>query len=116
MADDPVRALIRTQLANERTFLAWLRSGLTAVALGVAAAHLLEEDPVLGVPVNRLLAIVLTVFGGLLVLIGRWRYRQSAAEIASGSYRPHSRLLELAAVASMGVIAVAIVVVLHPWS
>jgi putative membrane protein len=33
----------RTQLANERTYLAWWRSGLTALAVGLAAGKLVPE-------------------------------------------------------------------------
>ena len=40
--ETPGRALLadatrRTRLANERTFLAWLRGGLTSIAVGVGA-------------------------------------------------------------------------------
>ena len=34
----------RTHLANERTFLAWFRTGVTLVALGIAAAELLGRE------------------------------------------------------------------------
>jgi putative membrane protein len=33
----------RTRLANERTYLAWWRSGLTSLAVGVAAGKLVPE-------------------------------------------------------------------------
>jgi putative membrane protein len=33
----------RTQLATERTYLAWMRSGLTAFAVGLAAGGLVPE-------------------------------------------------------------------------
>ena len=32
----------RTHLANERTFLAWLRTGLGLIVLGLAAAQFME--------------------------------------------------------------------------
>ncbi len=35
----------RTRLANERTYLAWWRSGLTALAVGLAAGKLVPEQP-----------------------------------------------------------------------
>src|SRR5690348_3564175 len=43
----PVRDLLaydRTQLANERTLAAWLRTGLTIAAGGIAVAHLVPES------------------------------------------------------------------------
>lgn len=109
--EDRNRALIRTHLANERTFLAWLRSGLAAMALGVAAAQLLEAHTWHGVSLTRLLSVVLTVFGGMLVLVGRWRYRQTAGGILDGAYRPHRRVLEIAVVGSIVVMAGALVII-----
>jgi putative membrane protein len=42
---DPSTALAydRTHLANERTFAAWLRTGLSVAAGGIAVAHLVPE-------------------------------------------------------------------------
>jgi uncharacterized membrane protein YidH (DUF202 family) len=34
----------RTHLANERTFLAWLRTGIALISLGLAAAQFLEPS------------------------------------------------------------------------
>ena len=62
MAADPdTRA--RTHLANERTFLAWFRTGITLVALGLAGAQLLggESDQERSVVV--LLATLVIVTG-----------------------------------------------------
>ena len=38
-----VDATRRTLLANERTYLAWIRSGLTALAVGVGAGRLVPD-------------------------------------------------------------------------
>ena len=38
----------RTHLANERTYLAWFRTGITLVALGLAAAQFLVPDTTSG--------------------------------------------------------------------
>ena len=45
MADDAQveDALVRTRLANERTYLAWWRSGLTALAVSFGAGKLVPE-------------------------------------------------------------------------
>ncbi len=34
----------RTHLANERTFLAWLRTSLTTIALGIGASDFLVDE------------------------------------------------------------------------
>ncbi|GAA4764796.1 YidH family protein [Actinomycetospora chibensis] len=63
----------RFTLANERTFLAWLRTSLSLLAAGVAVVQLLPEFAVPGtrVVVGGLLAVlaVITAAGGVL----RWR-------------------------------------------
>ena len=46
----------RTHLANERTFLAWFRTGITLVALGLAAAQFLGSDTPGGPPLIHILA------------------------------------------------------------
>jgi putative membrane protein len=43
MAPEAEDATRRTRLANERTYLAWWRSGLTALAVGIAAGKLVPE-------------------------------------------------------------------------
>jgi putative membrane protein len=109
--DPPPKGKIRTHLANERTFLAWSRTGLTAIALGIAAAQLLDRHTVLGVALDMLLATTLIVFGLLLVLVGRWRYRMTAIGIRDDEYRTHRRGLELVWVGAIVVAAIAIVFV-----
>lgn len=113
VAQDPVRALIRTHLANERTFLAWLRSGLTSVALGVAAAQLLDPFELGGVELNKVLAVLLVAFGGLLVAIGRWRYRQTAIAIREGNYLTHRRVLEVVVVSVLVISLCALLVIVQ---
>ncbi len=41
--DDAGDATRRTRLANERTYLAWWRTGLTAFAVSIAAGKLVPE-------------------------------------------------------------------------
>ena len=67
---DVVDATRRTRLASERTFLAWWRSGLTALAVGIGAGKLVPEISggsqwtfvVLGAG-YALLGVVFIVFG-----------------------------------------------------
>lgn len=42
-SDETEDASRRTRLANERTYLAWWRSGLTAIALGIAAGTVVAD-------------------------------------------------------------------------
>jgi putative membrane protein len=107
------RAQVRTHLANERTFLAWVRTGFTVVALGIAAAQLLDTVTVAGVELRRILALVLVAFGSLLVLVGRIRYRQTAIGIRDDTYRTHRRGLEVVLVGTAVVALIAIAFVLR---
>ena len=51
----------RFSLANERTFLAWIRTSLALIAGGLAVIHLLA-----GSTVWRSLGILLILLGGLI--------------------------------------------------
>jgi putative membrane protein len=70
----------RDLLANERTFLAWLRTAATVMALGLAIAKLVSE------PTGRDVAAgaILVVVGALGVFEGARRYRRVAGEIERG--------------------------------
>ena len=62
----------RNTFAAERTYAAWVRTGLTALAAGVAVEKLLGD----GVPVwsVRLVASVLIVFSVFAFTAGVWRH------------------------------------------
>jgi uncharacterized membrane protein YidH (DUF202 family) len=76
MSDAPpaVDATRRTRLANERTFLAWWRTALATLGLGVALGKVLPEvsDP----PHWPYVAVgaVCSLLGAALAGLGWWRY------------------------------------------
>ena len=85
MAADPdTRA--RTHMANERTYLAWLRTALALVASGVAAARLLAGQtlPWAWETVGVLLILAGVVTAGL----ARRRWRAMDAAIRHGEPLP----------------------------
>jgi len=43
MPDDDRDAIRRTRLANERTYLAWWRTGLTAIAVSIGVGRVVPE-------------------------------------------------------------------------
>lgn len=104
-------ATVRTHLANERTFLAWLRTGITFVALGLAAGQVLDPQSIAGVELRALLASGLMFLGALLVVIGRYRYRQTAIGLAAGEFRPHRRGLDVVVLLMLAFVVLATVFV-----
>jgi putative membrane protein len=62
----------RTQLANERTFAAWLRTGITISALGLGFAKIFPEARRPWLPL--VLGALFGVLGIIFVLFGAWRF------------------------------------------
>ena len=66
-------ALDRTILANERTYAAWIRTGISALIAGLAVEKfLIEAIPIWGV---HLISIALIAFSGVAFFLASWRYR-----------------------------------------
>lgn len=74
---------VRFLLANERTLLAWIRTGLTLIAGGVAVAFI-SNDTTYG----TVAGIGAIGFGGLLALIGYIRYFIADQAIRQGVLPP----------------------------
>jgi putative membrane protein len=94
----------RFTLANERTLLAWLRTGLALVAGGVAVA---TYAPDLGVPWgSAAVALLLVAIGLGAALTGHRRWRANEAAIRAGRPLPESWLVPAlnAAVAAVVVV------------
>jgi putative membrane protein len=112
--DDAGDATRRTHLANERTGMAWWRTGLTAIAVGLAVGKVVPD---LSHGVEWPYAIVgvgYTVLGVLLIVYGTWRHRDVEAAVMRGAFvRPHSAILWgiTAAGAVLGLATVALIVV-----
>ncbi|MCA9877155.1 MAG: DUF202 domain-containing protein [Thermomicrobiales bacterium] len=75
----------RTLLAIERTFLAWLRTGLSLVAAGLAVAKFVPPGVVPGLPYVRIYSVLLVVSGVLLVAVGGVRARQASLRVQQGA-------------------------------
>lgn len=93
----------RFSLANERTFLAWVRTALGLIALGVAVATFVSTQETKGV--SLLLAAVLVLLGGILAAGSWWRWLSVERAMRDGHGIPPSTLAPFLAV-GIGVISV----------
>lgn len=104
-----IGSLARDLLASERTFLAWSRTGLGFIALGVA----LEKVEALAALAPSLLSIkdsrtkiaagVLVGSGSLFVFHGTTRYFGALRLLQEGKFRPNTGGVTMAAVATIGI-------------
>lgn len=103
----------RTHLANERTFLAWFRTGLTLIALGIASAELLPTDGTRGILV-RAIATALAASGIVVSVVGAHRYQTAREQIGRSGFEPasHSIWFTATAAGATGLLAIAFVWVL----
>lgn len=92
----------REHQANERTFLAWLRTSIALIGFGFAIArfglfirqlnftltHQLEEPAPHRFFTSENLGISLVIFGIITLLLAVWRYNQVFWQIEQGNYQP----------------------------
>jgi putative membrane protein len=72
--------------ANERTFLAWTRTGLAYIAGGLAIEQLLHA----GRAARLVVSIPLILLGGFVGVFGYFRWQQAEEAIRSGKDLPPS--------------------------
>jgi putative membrane protein len=97
----------REHQANERTFLAWLRTSIALISFGFALTrfgiflrqlqvavtqHEQWNPPVLN---SENLGISLVIFGIIVIAIAAWRYNQVYWQIERGNYRPDRLMIWL---------------------
>ena len=85
------QATVTSHLANERTFLSWVRTALGIITLGFAISRFgitltSKLDVLLGIPYSLTVGIALVLFGGGIVLLAFLRYRKNQKMIFSKSY------------------------------
>lgn len=80
-----ILAADRTLLSLERTYAAWVRTGLAALAAGVAAHHFIP--PTVPLVIADLMASLLVLFSGFCFVAGVWRDLARVAVSASPDLR-----------------------------
>jgi putative membrane protein len=99
----------RFTLANERTFLAWIR---TALALLAAAVALVQLVPPFNLPGARTaLGLIVAVDGLLISVLAYRRWSGNERAMRRGETLPHSPMLALLAISlgAVGIIVLAVV-------
>jgi putative membrane protein len=77
----------RDHLANERTWLAWIRTALSLIVLGLAIARFAPDRA----GRSEASGVMLVSLGLIAILIGTWRYRTVNRELEKGYYLTGSR-------------------------
>jgi putative membrane protein len=102
----------RFSLANERTFLAWIRTGLSLIAGGLACAQFLRPLPI--AHLREAIAVTLLVLGALVALraVDRWSKTERAMRLREDL--PPSRFPAVLAVAvAIGALLLVVAVLLQ---
>ena len=78
--------LINALLANEQTYLAWLRTGVAVMAFGFVAVKF-------SLFVSQIMGIILVGCGALMTTLSYFRYRKTIKQLRQGHYVYSSFLL-----------------------
>ena len=99
---DPNRA--RDHLANERTFLAWVRTGIATIIFGFAIGRFsialreflrLQGDAATSSGVTAWLGVISIIGGVMLILAGLVRYRKTRLQLDSNSFEPAGFVIDI---------------------
>lgn len=128
MSNPPQIDRQREHQANERTFLAWLRTSIALIGFGFAIARfglfLRElESAVTGQYVrgqpfinSQTLGVGLVILGIFLIGLSAWRYNRVFWQIERGDYRPNRLIIWItaASVAIFGLLSIPFVLWQRP--
>lgn len=88
--DPATDATRRTRLANERTYLAWWRSGLTTLAVSFAAGRVVPDLTHGAAWPFEALGAAFAILGIAFIVYGERRRRVVESALARGDYAPLS--------------------------
>ncbi len=118
----------REHQANERTFLAWLRTSVALIGFGFAIARFglflrqlqatVTQKPTLSHSLfnSENLGVSLVIVGIVVIVLAVWRYDQVFWQIERGNYRPNRLIVWLLAVVViiLGTFSIPLVLWRHP--
>jgi putative membrane protein len=114
------RQRVTDHLANERTYLAWLRTGIATIGLGFVVAKFglaireltgISALPETSYHLSSIIGIALSAAGCLMILLAFGRYKSNQEKIRAGIYEP-STTGEFALTATMFILALLLIVYL----
>lgn len=113
----------REHQANERTFLAWLRTSIALIGFGLAIARfglflqelrgtMSSQGGSFQFISSQTVGVGLVVAGILLILLAVWRYNRVFWQIERGNYQPNRLIVWLTAgiVLMLGVLSIPFVI------
>jgi putative membrane protein len=111
-------AKVTNHMANERTYLAWVRTGITVIALGFVVAkfqllinELFPSAPTSSIHLSLVIGVILVAMGGLLQVLALTRFKKNQAMIRAGRYEPTSAI-ETAVSSATFIVAILLIVYL----
>lgn len=97
----------RDHLANERTFLAWLRTGIALVVFGFAIGRFaiairqfmeLQGHFVKTAGLSAWFGTIAIIAGVVVAFMGMFRYRRTREQLEAGNFEPAGFLIDLVAI------------------
>jgi Predicted membrane protein len=94
----------RDHLANERTFLAWLRTGVATIVFGFAIGRFsialreflkLQGEKTTTPGFTTWLGIISAVGGVMLILAGLVRYRKTRTQLDTNTFEPAGYVIDI---------------------
>jgi putative membrane protein len=113
MTTEPTDATRRTRLANERTYLAWWRSALTALAVAIGAGRIAPGLTGGSVWPWRVLGAAFGIVGIAIAWCGVARHRNVERALDGGGYAPLDERIALmiaGATVVLGIATVALII------
>ncbi len=105
MVKPPIADRQREHQANERTFLAWLRTSIALIGFGFALARFgiflrqlqgavtQQQTTVHPLFNSETLGVSLVIFGIITIALAAWRYNQVYWQIEQSNYRPNRLII-----------------------
>ena len=91
---------VREHLANERTYLSWMRSAISLIGFGLITVRLqLFQSPVYGSEITWKLGLILSFVGLITVLLSTFHFFAVRHDIDADFYQPAGRWVILSSLA-----------------